>query len=50
VKHRVVAVVLALAAAASAQTALMPLKAVKAGMHGVGKTVFSGNQIQEFQV
>jgi hypothetical protein len=50
VKYCVVAVVLALAAAASAQTALLPLKSVKAGMRGVGKTVFSGNNIEEFQV
>ena len=42
--------VFALTAAASAQTALLPLKSVKAGMHGIGKTVFSGNNIEEFQV
>jgi hypothetical protein len=50
VKLRIVAVVLAFAAAASAQTALLPLQSVKAGMRGVGKTVFSGNNIEEFQV
>jgi hypothetical protein len=43
-------VVLALTAALSAQTSLFPLKDVKPGMRGTGKTVFSGNQIEEFQV
>jgi len=28
----------------------MPLRDVRAGMHGIGKTVFSGNQIEDFQV
>jgi len=49
--HRfLVPAVLALAAALSAQTNFLPLKDVKAGMHGVGRTVFSGNQIDDFQV
>ena len=42
--------VFALAAALSAQTSFFPLKDVKAGMHGTGRTVFSGNQVEEFQV
>ena len=42
--------VFALAAALSAQTPLFPLKDIRAGMRGVGRTVFSGNQIDEFQV
>ena len=42
--------VFALTAAVSAQTNLFPLKDVKPGMRGTGKTVFSGNQIEEFQV
>lgn len=43
--------VLALAAAASAQTtAFFPLKDVRAGMRGTGRTVFSGNRVDEFQV
>ncbi len=42
--------IFALAAALSAQTPLFPLKDVRAGMHGVGRTVFSGNRIEEFQV
>ena len=33
-----------------AQTSLFPLNEVKPGMRGTGRTVFSGNQIQEFQV
>ena len=41
---------LALTAALHAQTAFFPLKNIKPGMHGIGKTVFSGNRIDEFQV
>src|SRR5581483_1752667 len=40
----------AFTAVLSAQTAFFPLKDVKPGLHGVGRTVFSGNQIQDFQV
>ena len=29
---------------------IMPLKDVRAGMHGIGKTVFSGDKIEDFQV
>lgn len=28
----------------------MPLKDVRAGMHGIGKTVFSGDKVEDFQV
>jgi hypothetical protein len=42
--------VFALAAAVSAQTGFFPLKDIQPGMRGVGRTVFSGNQIDEFQV
>jgi hypothetical protein len=42
--------VFALAAALHAQTAFFPLKDIKPGMRGIGKTVFSGNKIDEFQV
>jgi hypothetical protein len=45
-----VPVVFALSAALSAQTPLFPLKDVRAGMRGVGRTVFSGDRIDEFQV
>jgi len=41
---------LALAAALSAQPALFPLKDIRAGMHGTGRTVFTGGRIDEFQV
>ena len=50
VPRLVVPAVLALAAALSAQTALFPLKDIRPGMHGTGRTVFSGNRIEEFQV
>jgi hypothetical protein len=42
--------VFALAAALHAQTAFFPLKDVTPGLRGIGKTVFSGNRIEEFQV
>ncbi|MCU1232139.1 MAG: hypothetical protein JWP63_106, partial [Candidatus Solibacter sp.] len=48
--HRLVVLAAFLAAALSAQTALFPLKDVKPGMHGIGRTVFNGNKIEEFQV
>ncbi|MGA3078817.1 MAG: SpoIVB peptidase S55 domain-containing protein [Bryobacteraceae bacterium] len=45
-----VPVVFAIAAALHAQTAFFPLKDIKPGLRGIGKTVFSGNRIDEFQV
>jgi len=33
-----------------AETGLLPLKDVRQGMHGVGKTVFAGSRIDEFKV
>jgi len=45
----VVPAVLALTAASFAQTPLFPLKDVRAGMRGTGRTVFSGNRIEDFQ-
>jgi hypothetical protein len=49
--HRlVVLAALALAADLSAQTALFPLKDIKPGMRGIGRTVFNGNKIEEFDV
>jgi len=50
VARLVVPAALALAAALSAQTPFFPLKDLKPGMRGVGRTVFSGNKIEEFQV
>ncbi len=41
--------VLALATTLSGQS-LFPLKDVRPGMHGTGRTVFSGNRVEEFQV
>ena len=42
--------VFALTAALSAQTGFFPLKDIRPGMRGVGRTVFSGSRIDEFQV
>jgi len=33
-----------------AAPAIFPLKDVRIGQHGVGRTVFSGSRIEEFQV
>ena len=46
----VVPAVLALATALAAQTDFFPLQDVKPGMRGTGRTVFSGSQVDEFQV
>jgi hypothetical protein len=46
----VVPAVFALATALAAQTGLFPLEDVKPGMHGIGRTVFSGSDVDEFQV
>ena len=37
-------------AAAHAALNIMPLRDVRAGMHGIGKTVFSGEKVEDFQV
>src|ERR1700730_13402980 len=50
VPRLVVPAVFALAAALSAQTAFFPLKDLKPGMRGTGRTVFLGNQIEDFEV
>ena len=50
VPRSVVPAVIALAASLAAQTSLLPLKDIKPGMHGVGRTVFSGNLVEEFRV
>ena len=42
--------VFALATALAAQTGFFPLQDVKPGMRGIGRTVFSGSQVDEFQV
>ncbi len=41
---------IALAAALSAQTAFFPLKDLKPGMRATGRTVFSGDRVEDFQV
>jgi hypothetical protein len=38
------------AAALQAAPPIFPLKDVKAGQHGVGRTVFSGSRVEDFQV
>jgi hypothetical protein len=38
------------AAALQAAPAIFPLKDIRAGQHGVGRTVFSGSRVEEFQV
>ncbi len=49
--HRfVVLAAFALAATVSAQTPFFHLKDLRPGMRGTGRTVFSGNRIEEFQV
>jgi len=42
--------ILALSGALAAQTGFFPLSDVKPGMRGTGRTVFSGDRIEEFQV
>ncbi|MGB7722913.1 MAG: SpoIVB peptidase S55 domain-containing protein, partial [Bryobacteraceae bacterium] len=46
----VVPALFALATALAAQTGFFPLQDVKPGMRGTGRTVFSGSQVDEFQV
>ncbi len=41
---------IALAAVVQAAPAIFPLKDVRAGQRGVGRTVFSGSKVEEFQV
>ena len=41
---------LLLAAGLWAEGGLFPLKDVRPGMHGIGKTIFTGSRIDEFQV
>src|SRR5579862_3918743 len=41
---------LGLASRGGAAPDIFPLKDVRAGQHGVGRTVFSGTRVEEFQV
>ena len=43
-------ILLSAASCLFSQPAIFPLRDIRAGQHGVGKTVFSGNRIDEFQV
>ena len=43
-------IILIVASKLFAQSAVFPLKDIRAGQRGIGKTVFSGNNIDEFQV
>ncbi len=47
---RILAAVFATALTVSAAPAIFPLKDIRAGQHGVGRTVFSGSRVEEFQV
>ncbi len=49
---RIVFALLAVSAGCIAQAvpAIFPLKDVRAGQHGIGRTVFSGSRVEEFQV
>lgn len=47
---RITAFALFTAVGLSAQSPFFPLKDVKPGMHGVGRTVFSGDRVEDFQV
>ena len=40
----------AVAAALNAAPAIFPLKDIRPGQHGIGKTVFSGSKIEDFEV
>ncbi|MEO8371978.1 MAG: SpoIVB peptidase S55 domain-containing protein [Candidatus Solibacter sp.] len=48
--RHVVPAALALAATLAGQTALLPLKDIKPGMRGTGRTVFNASKIEDFQV
>src|SRR5690242_19005218 len=50
VPRKLAAALLGLATVLSAQTTFYPVIQIKPGLRGIGKTVFSGNRIEEFQV
>ena len=47
---RVFVALFVVAGSVFSQTAIFPLREIRAGQHGIGKTIFSGNKIDEFQV
>jgi hypothetical protein len=50
VKYFAIAAALLTVSVSQAALSIMPLKDVRAGMHGIGKTVFSGDKVEDFQV
>jgi hypothetical protein len=50
VPRLVLPAILAFGGVLSAQSSYFPLKDVRAGMHATGRTVFSGDRVEEFQV
>ncbi|HWQ54982.1 MAG TPA: hypothetical protein VN442_14950 [Bryobacteraceae bacterium] len=46
---RLFSLILLLAAGVCAQTPFLPLQDLKPGMRGVGKTIFAGDRVEEFQ-
>jgi SpoIVB peptidase S55 len=50
VKRYAIAVALLTVSTAHAALSIMPLKDVRAGMRGTGKTVFNGDKVDDFQV
>src|SRR5438552_19059216 len=50
VKPFALAIALSTLQIAHAALSIMPLKDVRAGMRGIGKTVFNGDKIEDFQV
>ncbi len=48
--RRAVLVAFALSAILSAETRFLSIRDIRPGMKGVGKTVFSGNRVEDFQV
>ena len=46
---RLFSLIVLLAAGVCAQTTFLPLQDLKPGMRGVGKTVFAGDRVEEFQ-
>ncbi|MGA2715953.1 MAG: SpoIVB peptidase S55 domain-containing protein [Bryobacteraceae bacterium] len=49
-KYFAIAAALLTVSVSQAALSIMPLKDVRAGMHGIGKTVFSGDKVEDFQV
>jgi hypothetical protein len=50
IPRRIAITALLLAPAIHAAPAIFPLKDIRAGQHGIGRTVFAGSKVEEFQV